>query len=266
MTSTKTRGRLASITENPRLGRRRSSYRTILEGTTLLAEEAINLTVYLSRRSVPCRLVWLYLLQTKTAFNLVDTDDGVAEAMNSVSDVNPNGTIPCLEDGDVVVFDCPAMIFYLAEKYTGHAEMGPTRKIRAKAEAIMCWASSTLLRNIHHDFISTKVGKQEFDDPEVNTELGKLVEEDVVHHLETLEKIYLKTNPYLLGADPLFVDSYIAMIITLLDLASFNMKPYPKVKQWIDRVKKHNGDNWEDVCEVHNLQVIQRGSRRASFM
>jgi hypothetical protein len=55
------------------------------------------------------------------------------------------------------------------------------------------------------------------------------------------------------------VDSYVAMIVSLLDLASFNMKPYPKVKQWIERIKKQNGDSWEDVCEMHNLQVIQRG-------
>ncbi|CAH1799424.1 unnamed protein product [Owenia fusiformis] len=222
--------------------------------------------LYLSKRNPQCRIVWLYLLQNNITHEIVDVDDGAAETTASLHSCNPHGSTPTLSDGDVVVFENPAVLYYLSERYTNGHGMGANNKVKYKAESIMNWAAASLYRSVITNYVNPKVARQEFEDLLTNKELSHLAKTEVREHLNAMETQYLQNHKYITGNEPLFVDHYVAMIVTMLDLVSYDFKQFPKVKAWLQNVKLLDKQHWELVNETHNLQVIQRGSRRASYL
>lgn len=68
---------------------------------------------------------------------------------------NPNGRIPVLEDGDVVLWESNAIVRYLAAKY-GSGSLWPTDvAVRADADRWMDWGSMTLTMAMHGAFWQT---------------------------------------------------------------------------------------------------------------
>lgn len=54
------------------------------------------------------------------------------------------------------------------------------------------------------------------------------------------------------------------MSLTPLDLVSWDWKKWRKVRKWMKTVMKLEKESWEEVCELHNIRVLQTGSRRIS--
>jgi len=68
---------------------------------------------------------------------------------------NPNGRIPVVEDGDVVLWESNAIVRYLAAKH-GSGSLWPTDLVvRADADRWMDWASMTLTMAMHGAFWQT---------------------------------------------------------------------------------------------------------------
>ncbi|XP_023933205.1 uncharacterized protein LOC112042616 [Lingula anatina] len=160
----------------------------------------------------------------------------------------------------------PAIIQYLAEEYTDKQGMGSTLSEQIRAMSTMHWAHNTLQRCVITNYVYVMMKNSELSDPEAAMALTQTAKTDIRQHLQTLDTHYLGKSKFLFGNDCLFVDCFVAMLLTTLDLVSFDFKPFPRVKQWMTNVKQLYEDNWEEVCETHNMQVMQRGSRRASLM
>ena len=65
-------------------------------------------------------------------------------------------------------------------------------------------------------------------------EFGKV---EVLFHLDTLEKHYLSQRNFLCCTVPTLADSWIAMVLSLLELVCFDLAPWPKVKSWMNNMK-----------------------------
>ena len=63
----------------------------------------------------------------------------------------------------------------------------------------------------------------------------------------------------------LLVDYYVAMTLTALDLISFKWQKFPNLRAWMNAVRKKGDLAWGTVCKRHDMQVMQRASRRASL-
>ncbi|MGI9333231.1 MAG: glutathione S-transferase, partial [Gammaproteobacteria bacterium] len=71
------------------------------------------------------------------AFGVVDTPDYRA--------MNPNGRVPTLRDGDLVLWESNAIVRYLCERYS-HGELSPRDPgERAVADQWMDWQQTTVL-------------------------------------------------------------------------------------------------------------------------
>lgn len=71
------------------------------------------------------------------AFGLVDEPEYRAK--------NPNGRIPMIEDGDLVLWESNAIVRYLAAQYAAGTELYPAdARVRAQADKWMDWTTSTI--------------------------------------------------------------------------------------------------------------------------
>ncbi|CCV62224.1 glutathione S-transferase [Yersinia enterocolitica] len=67
--------------------------------------------------------------------------------------LNPNGLIPCLQDGDFILWESNTIVRYLAAQYGNNALYLPEAKQRAAAEKWMDWATSSVVEPFKAVFI-----------------------------------------------------------------------------------------------------------------
>ena len=60
--------------------------------------------------------------------------------------LNPNGLVPCLQDGSLVLWESNAIVRYLARQYGGHEFAPPDARQWATADKWMDWASLSFAR------------------------------------------------------------------------------------------------------------------------
>ena len=76
-------------------------------------------------------------------------------------------------------------------------------------------------------------------------------------HLERLENKYLSKQRYVCGDRVTVADSYVATTLIQAEWVGFKFTLWPKVENWLRRVKAQ--DYWEDVHVLHNQFVQQLG-------
>lgn len=59
--------------------------------------------------------------------------------------MNPNGLIPCVRDGDLVIWESNAIVRYLGARYGDGRLFDPDPAVRVEADKWMDWASTTLV-------------------------------------------------------------------------------------------------------------------------
>ncbi|HDL7082608.1 TPA: glutathione S-transferase [Yersinia enterocolitica] len=67
--------------------------------------------------------------------------------------LNPNGLIPCLQDGDFILWESNTIVRYIAAQYGDNALYLPEAKQRAAAEKWMDWATSSVVEPFKAVFI-----------------------------------------------------------------------------------------------------------------
>ena len=91
------------------------------------------------------------------------------------------------------------------------------------------------------------------EDTEVLVEKGAV---EMSGHLEVLETFYLRTQPFLCGAEPTVADSYAASIVLQSEWVDFEPgKLWPRVAAWLQKVKGQV--KWDEVHAQHNGFVKQ---------
>ena len=142
--------------------------------------------------------------------------------------VNPNGKIPAMEDGALVLFESLAINLHLAAKAGAPLSPGGDDGARilqwtlwAATEvepAAMQWAYNTYLR------------------PEAERDAGQAAAgaAGLTARLDVLEG-QLGANAYLLGADFTIADCNLAGVLYGAWLNKFDLGGHPKVKAWLER-------------------------------
>lgn len=75
-------------------------------------------------------------------------------------------------------------------------------------------------------------------------------------HLEALENFYLRTQPFLCGAEMTVADSYAACIVLQGEWVDLELnKLWPRVAAWVKRVQGQK--HWSEVHAHHNDFVQQ---------
>ena len=143
--------------------------------------------------------------------------------------INPNGHVPALRDGDVVLFESLAINLFLARKY-GKGFWPTTVDDEGRTYQWTVWAMTELEEPvvttlIHRMFLPTNQR-----DPAKAADAATRARKP----LGVLEGA-LADHPHLLG-DPFTVaDLNVASVLSWAPLAGIDMAPFPRAQAWLAR-------------------------------
>jgi glutathione S-transferase len=101
--------------------------------------------LYYAERSGNCRKVHLALLEVGADYQLVHVDLAARDQKKpEFLAMNPNGKVPTLVDGDFVLWESNAILWYLAEKYPAKRLVPEDHILRARLAQMLFWQTCEL--------------------------------------------------------------------------------------------------------------------------
>lgn len=124
-------------------------------------------------------------------------DAGLAFGVNNTpayQQLNPNGLVPTLVDGDFVLWESHAIVRYLASRSGTDQLMPSDLKLRADSDRWMDWTQTTLWTSLRLTFLGlTRTPEAQWDLPAVNKAY-----QDATRALLMLDQV-LSKKPYCAG-------------------------------------------------------------------
>ncbi|MGT3204359.1 glutathione S-transferase [Yersinia enterocolitica] len=112
------------------------------------------LTVWGRNNSTNVKKVLWCLEELGVSYERIDVGGQYGKLNDSLyRSLNPNGLIPCLQDGDFILWESNTIVRYLAAQYGDNALYLPEAKQRAAAEKWMDWATSSVVEPFKAVFI-----------------------------------------------------------------------------------------------------------------
>ena len=144
--------------------------------------------------------------------------------------INPNGRIPTLIDGDLVLYESLAINHYLADRYDGGLK--PV-DVNAAARALMWsfWGNNEI-ENLLRPLLRNRLFLPESDRDDG---AGDLAAAELAKPLRVLDEA-LAERAYLLGDDVSIADLNVSHGMFWISLAGIAIETYPRVAAWLDRL------------------------------
>lgn len=144
--------------------------------------------------------------------------------------INPNGKVPALVDGDVTLFESFAINFYLADKYKPEF-LGKTHKEKALVHQWSFWASSELQGPLIDILIQKFFMPDDKRDQSVLDKSAKILPD----YFNILDKT-LSTHKYLVGNEFTLADLNTASVASIASHVGFDISSYRNVQNWLKAI------------------------------
>lgn len=174
------------------------------------------------------RSLWA-IEETGIDYEHVKTNFGEESKADEYLEINPNGRIPALIDGDLKLFESMAINLYLTKQYA--RDLYPTNpNDEAKANQWSVWAISEI-EPLQMQIVIQKffVPKDKQDQAEIDQ-----ASKGLVRPLKVLDHA-LRDSDYLLGEKFSVADLNVAGVMLLLKAVKFDFDPFQNVSAWIDK-------------------------------
>ena len=146
---------------------------------------------------------------------------------------NPNGRIPMVEDGDLVLWESNAIVRYLAAQYADGTDLYPADpKVRAQADKWMDWTTSTIAAPFIPVFwgvLRTPAAAQDWD--AINQGIQTL------HGLLAVADDALSRQPWLSGAAFGMGDIPLGSFAYAWFEMPIERPPLPHLQAWYERLQ-----------------------------
>lgn len=206
--------------------------------------------LYMHPVSMTSRPVRLFIAESG-----IDVDEQHVDLMTGehlqapFASVNPNRLVPVLEDGDLRLTECSAILKYLADKTDSPAYPKDLRR-RAKVNEMMDWFNTNFYRDFGFGMVYPQVfpmHKRDNDEAQAATiARGK---EGTRGWLQILNDHWLGPDqPYLCGDDITIADYLGIGLLTLGEVVRCDFSPYPNVQRWVGNMKRL--ENWDSINEA----------------
>jgi glutathione S-transferase len=167
---------------------------------------------------------------------LVDRTQGVHKSPDYLK-LNPNGLIPVLQDGDLVLYESAAICLHLCDRFS-RAGLAPAPGSAARAHFYkwLIWLTNTLQASLIHYFYPERLVD------EGNVDGARQVKAHVEARIGALlqqldDQLATHGGPWLLGADYSAVDAYAFMLCRWTrGFASRPARDYPHLGPWLQRM------------------------------
>ena len=206
--------------------------------------------LYMHPVSTAARPVRLLIAENgiKCDEEMVDILKG-AHYQEPYASLNPNRMVPMLEDGDLRLTECSAILKYLADKYDLPSYPKDLKK-RAKVNEMMDWLNTQFYRDFGYGLVYSQLfphHKRRSDEAQAATlEFGQ---QNSKRWLQILNDHWIGPNKqYLCGDQITIADYFGAALVTLGEVIRCDFSAYPNVERWLNNVKKL--PSWPKVNEV----------------
>lgn len=169
-----------------------------------------------------------YVWQGEVPFGIVDT--AAYRAMN------PNGTIPTIDDGGFVLWESNAIVAYLARRYAPDRLFGANESTFARALQWMIWANYSLDPALHALILHL----ERLPESQRSPETVEASRREVVRKLEMVEAQlslarFIAADDFTMGDIPLAISTQRFFHFGLLRPA------LPRVEAWLARLAERDG-------------------------
>ncbi|MBK9574388.1 MAG: glutathione S-transferase family protein [Rhodoferax sp.] len=169
-------------------------------------------------------------------FELVPIDKDGGELQSAAyRQLNPNGLIPVLVDGDVVLYETAAICLHLADTHPGGALLPALASAeRAHAYKWLSWLSTTLQQALIVYFYPERWAST----PEAIAQVKAHAEQKVLVLLEQIDaQLARHGGPWLLGTAYSLLDPYAMMLCRWTrNFAGRKARDFPHIGPWLARV------------------------------
>lgn len=186
-----------------------------------------DLTIYGHPRSRASRVLWMaHELGIEFENIPVSPRNGESRAPDYLA-LNPNGHVPTIKDGDLIMWESLAINMYLAKKHGG-----PVAPASVQEEALAVQWAAWALNEAEDSCVSllqiqNGVGTHAPD-------AGDKATEKLQQPLAVLNDALGKAD-YLLGDRFTVADLNVSMVISPLPRTGFDLAAFPNVTAWLDR-------------------------------
>jgi glutathione S-transferase len=187
------------------------------------------LTIYGKVQSRTSRVLWL-AKELGLQFEHVSVDQRAGETRKpDFLKINPNGHIPAIRDGDLVLWESLAINEYLIHKHGG--PLAPkTSDDWGRFYMWTMWAMTEIEPLANLVYQNTVVLPEDRRNPQVAANSREALKAP----LSVLEGALAKSE-YLLGGAFTVVDLNVACTLTNMPRVNYDLSPWPKVAAWLPK-------------------------------
>jgi glutathione S-transferase len=192
---------------------------------------AFMIEIYGSARSSAGRCYWM-LEELGVAYKTMPLDMRAKEHKSpEYLKLNPNGKVPCLKDGDYVIWESMAINSYLADKYKSPL-LGETAEERGQIAQWSYWSQLELQKPLIDIFI------QKIFVPDDRRDLAVIEKaEKTVPLLFKILDQELVGKKYLASERFTSVDINVASVVCIVDAIQMDISQYKNIQIWLSHCK-----------------------------
>nr|WET52674.1 glutathione S-transferase [Phaedon brassicae]WET52799.1 glutathione S-transferase [Phaedon brassicae] len=221
------------------------------------------LKLYYDLLSQPSRALYIFLKLTGVPFqecpvSLMEGEHKTEEFKQKYSKFQK---VPFIHDGDFKLIESIGIMRYITREYPIEDHWYPKdSKKQAKVDEYLEWQHLNIRLNCSTFLITTwmnpmRTGRQ--PSPEKYESSKKYM----LRSLSTFEELFLSDDgPFLMGKQISYADIQAACEIEQPKLAGYNpMDHYPKIKTWIELVRKECNPFYDEAHEMVNMLAESNG-------
>ena len=194
--------------------------------TTQQAWEAKKVKLYGIPGSRALRSIWA-AEEVGMDYELVKTDFMAESKKPEYLAINPNGRIPTLVDGEIVLFESMAINLYLAKKYGG--DLYPRDEA---GEALTNQWTIWGMTELEPIFMQMVLHKVMLPEAQRDPARVKAAEKEIQRPLAVLDQT-LATRDYLVGGEFSIADLNVAGALTLANFVAYDLSSHENASRWL---------------------------------
>lgn len=177
------------------------------------------------------------LEELKVPFSLQFVDRSTnAQKSKSFLEKNPNGLIPVLTDGPLTLYETPAILLYLTDKYT-HANLAPRVGLADRAHCYkwVSWLSNTLQPMLVTYFYAERYVSS--GNTAGAAEIRGHAENRIEKMLLQIERELTNNGPWLLGQNYSIADCMAFVLCCWTRNLSRPANSFPKLEDYLESIR-----------------------------
>jgi glutathione S-transferase len=216
--------------------------------------------IYLDSVSTTSRPVLLFLAEHDTPAEIVPISLRDDEHLTQeFATLNPNKSVPVLQEKDFVLTECSAILKYLAEKSSSRT-YPKDLKARARVNEAMDWFNTGFYRDLGYGVVYPQIlPDHAFANPLTQGDVLRRGAERSAARLAVLDGHWLRRADFLCGSEPTIADYLGSCYVAIAEWVGFDITIYGNVQRWISGMKarasrEKTHSDWNAMTEVLRAQ------------